>query len=559
VQPRRDDDREGTGSLRRWGPLALVLAAVLAIAAVGLLSGRGGDDDGDGGAPAATGPAERPEGAVSWSMAEEQGLDLTFPASCDTETGMVAIPFLFRAECFADIDDNGGATAPGVTAEEIKLVAWIPAEDDPVRALLLQRVGFDATNAELREVYTGFAEIFQSTYQTYGRRVVLDFVEASGSILDNTAARADAVRAAEDLGAFAVLGGPLIGSAWAEELQARGVTCVGCAGVSDPSTVFSLPPSGGQGRAHLVAYVAAKLAGGQAEHAGDDLRGQERVFGHLALGLGDDGSADRLRDELAAEGVELAEQVLYPLDPGRAAELATNAVTRMQSSGVTTVLVQADPILLPAFTQEATKQGWFPEWVLGGAPFIDTSTFARTFDQAQWAHAFGISYFPPQVRPEANPPHRLYEWFHGSPPAVEGSLPLLLLHPQVTLFFTGLQHAGPNLTAQTFRDGLFLMPPTPRAVTQPSVSYGGQRWSSPDYAGIDDMVELWWDPDAEGIDEGGAEGRGMYRYVDGGRRFLVDEWEPGLDVFDPAGSLMVVEEVPDDEAPPDYPSPAGGG
>lgn len=557
MEPRRED-RQGTGALRRWGPIALVMAVIFAVATVGLVSGRGDDDPTE---PAATGPVERPDGAISWSMAQEQGLDVTFPEWCDTETGMVAIPFLFRSECFADIGDNGGATAPGVTADEIKVVAWIPAEDDPVRALLLQRLGFDVTNAELREFYARYAEIFQTTYQTYGRRVVLEFLQASGSILDATAARADAVRAAEELGAFAVLGGPLIGGAWAEELQARGVTCVGCAGVSDASTVFSIPPSAGQTRAHLVAYVAAKLAGGPAEHAGEELQGQERVFGHLALGMGtsDERSAERLGEELAAEGVELAEQILYPLDPGRAAELATNAVTRMQSSGVTTVLVQADPILLPAFTQEATKQGWFPEWVLGGSPFIDTTTFARSFDQAQWANAFGISYFPPQVLPDANPPYRLYEWFHGSPPPLEGSLPLLLVHPQVTLFFTGLQHAGPDLTAQTFRDGLFLMPPTPRAVTQPSVSYGTERWPTPDHAGVDDMVELWWDPDAEGIDEGGARGRGMYRYVDGAQRHLVDEWGPGLDVFDPDGTLLVVEEVPEDEEPPDYPSPAGAG
>ncbi|HUF31975.1 MAG TPA: hypothetical protein VMN58_02055 [Acidimicrobiales bacterium] len=548
---------EGPGALRRWGPIAVVVAVVAGVAVVGLLAG-GGDD---GGGPGAVGPAERPDGAISWSMAQEQGLDVTFPDTCDTESGRVAIPFIFRAECFADVDDNGGATAPGVTATEIKVVAWIPAEDDPVRALLLQRIGFDATNAELREVYRGFVEVFDATYQTYGRRVVLDFVEASGSILDSTAARADAVRAAEDMGAFAVLGGPVIGSAWAEELQARDVVCVGCAGVGDPSTVFSIPPSGGQVRAHLVAYVSRKLAGGDAVHAGEALRSEERVFGHLGLGMGpgDQRSADRLRDELADEGVDLAESILYPLDLGRAAELATNAVTRMQSSGVTTVLVQADPILLPAFTQEATKQGWFPEWVLGGSPFIDTSAFARTFDQEQWRHAFGISYFPPQVRPEANPPHHLYEWFHGSPPALDGSLPLLLLHPQVTLFFTGLQHAGPQLTSTTFRDGLFLMGPTPRAVTQPSVSYGEHRWSTTDFAGIDDMVELWWDPDAEGVDEGGVAGRGMYRYVDGGRRFLVDEWEGDLWVFDEEGTITVVEEVPDDERPPEYPSPGGGG
>ncbi|MGH2685255.1 MAG: ABC transporter substrate-binding protein, partial [Actinomycetota bacterium] len=496
--------------------------------------------------------------AITWSMAQRDGLDVEFGETCDRESGLVAIPFLFRTECFAAVADNGGATTPGVTADSIKVVAWLPAEDDPVRSLVLRRVGFDASNAELREAYAGFVEIFQRTYQTYGRTVQLEFVEASGSILDNTAARADAVRAAEDLDAFAVLGGPIIGSAWTEELHARGVVCIACPGISEPEpTVFTVPPTGGQIRDHLTAYVAQKLGGETARYAGEELRGEERVFGLLQLGMGesDERSADRLRDQLAEEGVELAEQILYPLDPGRAAELATNAVTRMQAAGVTTVLVQADPILLPAFTQEATKQRWFPEWVLGGSPFIDTTAFARTFDQEQWRHAFGISYFPPPLAPAANPPSRLYEWFHGAPPPVDGALPLLLVHPQVTLFFTGLQHAGPNLTAQTFRDGLFAMPPTPRAVTQPTVSYGDHRWDDPDYAGIDDMVELWWDADAEGPDEAGAQGKGVYRYVDGARRYLVDEWTGDLAVFDESGSVTTIEELPPDERPPDYPLP----
>lgn len=544
--------------MKRWGPISLVMAVIAALTVAAFVTG---EDTTIEATTAATAPIALPEGVVTWSAAQAQGLDVTFPDTCDTTSGKVAIPFVFRTECFADVADNGGATAPGVTGDTIKVVAWLPSEDDPVRSLLLRRIGFDATNAQLREAYQGFVDIFQSAYQTYGRRVELDFVEASGSILDNTAARADAVRAAEELGAFAVLGGPVIGTAWTDELHARGVVCIACPGISDPApTAFSIPPTSGQVRTHLVEYVAAKLAGKAADFAGGDLRGEDRVFGHLALGMGesDERGAQRLEDALGEEGIDLAESILYPLDPGRAAELATNAVTRMQTAGVTTVLVQADPILLPAFTQEATKQEWFPEWVLAGSPFIDTTSFARTFDQEQWAHAFGISYFPPQVDPAVSAPVQLYEWFHGAPPPVQGAIPLLLLYPQVALFFTGLEYAGPNLTPETMRNGLFTMPPTIRAVTQPSVSYGEQRWPDPDYAGIDDMVELWWDPDTSGLDEAGEEGPGMYRYVDGARRRLPGEWDDQVRVFDPDGSVTVVDELPEAERPPEYPPPDGG-
>ena len=175
-------------------------------------------------------------------MAQEEGLDVRFPDTCDQETGQVAIPFFFRSECFADAEGQRGRHRPGVTGEDITVVAWLPAEDDPVRSLLLNRIGFDASNDDLRAAYEGYVEIFSRYYQTYGRRIDLRFLEASGSILDSTAARADAVRAAEELGAFAVLGGPIIGSAWTDELHARG-SCASPAPASPrPSPPYSPSP-----------------------------------------------------------------------------------------------------------------------------------------------------------------------------------------------------------------------------------------------------------------------------------------------------------------------------
>ncbi|MBA2625692.1 MAG: hypothetical protein H0U89_08825 [Acidimicrobiia bacterium] len=562
MHQREDRTGEGRSALRRWGPLALVLAIVAGVTAVAFTGGDDGADGGGGGSAASTAttaPIELPEGVVTWSMAQADDLDVEFPDTCDEETGRIAIPFFFRTECFADVEENGGATAPGVTADSIKVVAWLPAEDDPVRSLLLERIGFEASNEELKEVYEGFVEIFQRHYQTYGREVELEFIEATGTIFDSAAARADAVRADEEMGAFAVLGGPVIGSAWTDELHARGIVCIACPGISGGEpTVFTLPPSNNQIRSHMANYVSRKLAGKPAEFAGEELQDDERVFGHLALGLseGDQERAEEFEQRLADVDVDLAEQVIYPLDPSRAAELATSGIASMQAAGVTSVLVQADPILLPAFTQEATKQQWFPEWVLAAPPFVDTTAFARTFDQEQWAHAFGLSYFPPPVDPEVNPPIQLYEWFYGSPPPVEGTIPLLLLYPQVTLFFTGLEYAGPDLTAETFRDGLFVMPPTPRAVTQPQVNYGEELGEEGIYAGIEDMVEVWWDSEGEGPDEAGDEGRGVYRYVDGARRSSAEDWTDEVRVFDADGAVTAVEDLPEDEVPPDYPSPA---
>lgn len=559
MQPAQDPaDRPRRRALWRYGPIAVVVLVIAAVVAVSVL---GDDDEPD--APAAetaADPGELPEGVITWTVAQEEGLDVDWPDTCDTSTGRIAIPFFFRTECFAPVDDNGGATgAQGVTGDTITVVAWLPSENDPVWAIVRQGLGIDDTVEEVKETYEGLVEIFQTYYETYGRTVELEFVEASGAMLDPVTARADAVEAASHE-PFLVLGGPLLSGTWTEELHARDIICVACPGASGTEpTAFGIVPSESQTRRHVVSYVSAKLAGKPADFAGGDLAERERVFGLLSLAQseGDEEQAADLRDDLAEEGADVAHVSTFPLDPGRAQELAVNEIAKMKDAGVTTVIVEADPITLPAFTREATKQGWFPEWFLAGFPFTDTTTFGRTFDQEQWQRAFGLSYLPPAAPPRLNPAYQLYEWYHGTPPPADESL--LLTYPQVALTFTGFEYAGPNLTVETFRDGLFAFPPTPKAVTQPSVNYGDEVWDEPEYQGIDDMVEFWWDADATGPDETGEEGTGMIRYVDGGQRYYHDEYTDELKVFEEEGSVTVITDPPPSEVPPDYPSPAGGG
>jgi hypothetical protein len=72
------------------------------------------------------------------------------------------------------------------------------------------------------------------------------------------------------------------------------------------------------------------------------------------------------------------------------------------------------------------------------------------------------------------------------------------------------------------------------------------------------MVEIWWDAEAEGIDEQGNQGKGMMRFSDGGKRYLPGEM-PKEDVhaFIEENAPAILDAVPPDEAPPSYPSPAG--
>lgn len=131
----------------------------------------------------------------------------------------------------------------------------------------------------------------------------------------------------------------------------------------------------------------------------------------------------------------------------------------------------------------------------------------------------------------------------------------------VRLARIGIHQAGPNLGPETFRDGMFAYPPSGDSPTQPQISFGEHGFhAQPDYLAVDDMTEIWWDAEAKGKDEQGEEGTGMVRYSEGGKRFL-----PGTmpkappKAFQEEGSVTIYDEPPADEAPPTYPSPAGGG
>lgn len=566
MQPATDTPTGDRHLLRRYGPLAAVLVVVAGLVGLSLTGDGGGQDetgttvDGD---RRATPGEELPDGVVTWQMAQDDDLDVTFADTCDTESGMVAIPFFFRAECVAENDTDGGESAPGVTSDTITVVGWLPNDSDPIFGIVRQALGIDDTVEEVEETYRGLAEAFQAYYETSGRTVELEFVQASGSMLDPVSARADAVRAA-DLEPFAVLGGPLLASTWTEELHARDIVCLACPGISDSEpSAFGILPNQSHIRSHVVSYVATKLKDGTAEFGGDDVVDEERVFGLLSLAQSssDERTAERYVDRFDDEGIDIVESATFPLDPGRASELATGIIARMKEAGVTTVVVRADPITLPAFTREATKQDWYPEWVIGGYQFTDTSTFARTFDQEQWQHAFGLSFLPPKAPPEVTPAYRLYDWFHGTPPPADDSL--ILTYPQVALLFTGIHFAGPDLTVENFRDALFAFPPTPSAVTQPSLDYGFGIWGEADgdyagdYSGIDDMVELWWDPDVEGPDETGDDGAGLYQYANGGERYMPHQYTDDVHVFDPDTSVTEITDPPPAEIPPEYPPPNG--
>lgn len=571
---------ETSKALRRYGPVVGILVIIAIVAVAVVVSGgddsesAGGDDGGGasdgGGYTVETAWGEEvtlPEHVIPFAVAEREGLDVDWPDTCDTERGQGAVPTYFAPDCYVPFEgDNGGATEVGVTEDTIKVVLYKGQEGDPIIEAVAGAVTND-TPSEVVETYERYLPYFQEYYETYGREVELIVYEGTGNAIDEVAARADAVKIAQEIKPFAVWEGPLLTDAFADELAAQGILNIGLGGGGHQPEYYEerhpyliqVGQSPVQNREHLAEYIGKRLAGDPAIHAGDEaLHDKERTFGVIYLTTGpqsEETQAD-FEDYLAEYDVELAVVESYenPLD---VSAMAPGAIAKMKDAGVTSVILIGDPLTPATFTRTATEQDYFPEWILSGAGLIDSTTYARTYDQEQWAHAFGVSFLSARQDPSVASSRQLYEWYTcQEPPAPDR---VTLVFPIPALFFAALAGTGPDLTHENFVQALFNANPTPRAITNPSLSWGEPkkgRWSEPDYQGVDDATEIWWDPDAVGPDELGNEAPGMYRYVDGGTRYLPGEWPDGPpDAFVEEGTVTIIDEVPPEERVPEYPSP----
>jgi hypothetical protein len=511
--------------------------------------------------PAGSDGAAGTTGAELIDPVAQADSDEALPENCDPETGRIRFPSIYAPPCVHPVADNGGATHMGVTEDEIKVVFHIGQPDASAAALapILAEIGIADTAEDILDVYLTFADMFNTHYETYGRRVVFDFFQATGPSSDDAASRRDAISIMEHE-PFVVMGGP---SAFIEAVTRRGVPVI--SQTQRPNDYFAAraPYLWGtqmdstQVFLLLAEYIGKRLAGDRARHAGsDDLRSQERKFGIIYLDNTENvyrPGVDFLERELATYGVELTDRIPYESDLDRAQEQARTIITRFKDRGITSVLFSGDPFALMFLTQEATNQGYFPEYVSSGGTLVDTIFAGRNlFDQRQWQNAFGFSQLWPRPPQEVTEPYYQHVWHSGREPASENLYEIF--YQEMQLLFTGIHMAGPHLTPYTLRDGLFAYPPSGvGSITQLQRSWGDQVWPFPVYTMFDTVVEVWWDPNAVGEAEQGSVGPGMWQFMNGGRRYGPGEWPdtpPQVGVRE--GAITQFDDLPPQDVYPIY-------
>ena len=550
----------GSSALKRYAPFLAVVVVIAVVVGVLVVTGGGGNG-GKGNVAVPTSTASGATGPViTYNQAKDAGTLAKYQwgASCDTTTGTVKLPDWQAPPCVpAFSGDNGGDLDParGITKTTIR-IGYYMAPPDPAGDALAKSVGAYDTPDAVDATVKGFAGVFGPKVELYGRTIQLVKLQGTGNSSDERAAQADAQRAKE-LKLFAVLGGPSQTKSFGQTLANEGILCIGSCVISRPMEFFKsnspyiwpgiLPD---QTSALNVEFVKKQLAGKNAEFAGDaKYKNKPRTFVLLNYDTPDGGYKpvwNQWKQAFGEAGVPIKDQVSFSLNLPTIQADAQAVVQKLKAIDASTIIFTGDPLTPIYFTKEATKQGYFPEWVLSGTVFADTTVFARKYDPQQWAHAFGMSLIPTRIPRNQGAAYAAYTSCGTKPPPPADNSNAIT-YANERLLFTGLTLAGPKLSAQTFRDGLFNAPVPPRDPGQlrDVTTYGDHGiWpGGTDYGGQDTTGLVFWDPNAPGEDETATTGKGEWRYMENGKRYLPGEIpSQPMTFFDPANTVTYYDD-----------------
>jgi len=490
----------GQRLLRGYGPLAgfivvmvvmsiLVPSKVQKVTANADLGARVSDATSDTTIPGDTGTTTPVGGAVN----TPGGAGTAAVTRC---AGDQVVGDPYSPPCAQFSGNNGGATYHGVTAKEIHVAYRVLNEKGFQQTLAaLAGASLSDTPDDIKRTVSALADYFNTHYQFYGRKIVMDYYNGQGS---NTTellgggrdkAQVDATTV-KSMGSFADLSAT--SEPYADALMHKDIL-----GFGDPYLsikwhdehrpyIWSIATAGTQVANEAAEYSTKKLCGKNAVYAGGASKDKPRKFATLAPeNSWYQESVQVARSTFTAAKCDPGVNVAYQLDLGTMSNQASNIVAQLQSSGVTTVLCGCDPIIPVFLSGAAARQGYFPEFIIAGTALTDIDIVGQLWNQDFAKHAFGISSLTESGPAQQTLGYAAYKAVRPDEPAFSVDL----IYYQMAQMAIGLQMAGPNLTPKTFEAGMFAYPG--------KLGPGGYWSFGPhDYTTADDLREIYWSPTA---------------------------------------------------------------
>jgi hypothetical protein len=404
--------------------------------------------------------------------------------------------------------NNGGRTAPGVSATEIRVALYFGTEGD-----------YDDPNTHSDPGVRDLEKWVNTRYQLYGRRLHVYGVNHGAN--DSASAQAAAARARNQYDVFAAFD-PWVANAAVPEasVQQKIITWT----LYRPNAWFrQSDPYGWSFSASTdrqidlgMETVCKQLAGKPPEYnERKDLTfdyAKPRKFGAVVIEQGG-GTTNEDLLRAAAKRCGITLEVVVPYSYSQGAQNVGTVMSQMKARGVTTILDLGDQFTTQQMTTLATNQQYWPEWFVFGNN-LAINSFMQGADQDQWRHAFGVTVT------ETPRPIQDREWYQAlqqvdpdnANQSQDDGTNAYVWYGLVSLA-NGIQAAGPNLTPETFAAALHkLEPRTPN----PQWSIGGSFRSPDPWAFSKYAALIWWDPDA--IDPILGD-KGAYRYLYDSKRF----------------------------------------
>jgi hypothetical protein len=457
--------------------------------------------------------------------------------------------------------DNGGATAPGVTANEIRVLVYMQGNinytsgSDPSNRTAPGNQIYDLREPveQCRQRHSGSAgcdhltvralrvwqDYFDRRFQTYGRsvRLFVQFTEGVGITPERQ--RADWALALEQVDPFAVV--PLFDVAdtsivpYLEAVEAAGRVAFTQGELFSDQLLDTLAPhlwswnpSVDILAANYASEVCAQVVGQPPTRAGlvtgDPyslvFEPSPRRLGllwttspeHRNLAR----AAEVVREAVGNCGGSFVEEASFnecclAHDGGDLPDEALRAMREMRLAGVTTILWPGG--INGNMPRAATALNYEPEWVLMGDGSLDNSAaiFFSAASPAFNGRAGVVTHRVPERAGDTPTCERAFREIDKAYADSDLSYTCEYYRP-LFLAFMAIQVAGPNLAVSQVDQGLRAIPATTGAPDLAATSF-----TSDDRSYVDDATAEWWDATA-------VEQRGCYRTIGGGGRHPVGGW-----------------------------------